>query len=40
MICSMSRKGNCTMRVTESFFATLKRELEEAIFSSLESALQ
>jgi putative transposase len=39
MICSMSRKGNCwDNAVTESFFATLKRELDDEIFTSREAA--
>jgi transposase InsO family protein len=39
MICSMSRKGNCwDNAVTESFFATLKRELDDQIFNSREMA--
>ena len=39
MTCSMSRKGNCwDNAVTESFFATLKRELDELVFPSRESA--
>jgi transposase InsO family protein len=39
MICSMSRKGNCwDNAVTESFFGTLKRELDDPIFESRESA--
>lgn len=39
MVCSMSRKGNCwDNAVTESFFATLKRELDDPIFDSRESA--
>jgi len=39
MICSMSRKGNCwDNAVTESFFATLKRELDDPIFDTRESA--
>jgi putative transposase len=38
-ICSMSRKGNCwDNAVSESFFATLKRELDHPIFDSRESA--
>ncbi len=36
---SMSRKGNCwDNAVTESFFATLKRELDDPVFTSRESA--
>ncbi len=39
MLCSMSRKGNCwDNAVTESFFATLKRELDDPIFETRESA--
>lgn len=39
MLCSMSRKGNCwDNAVTESFFATLKRELDDPTFESRESA--
>ena len=39
MVCSMSRKGNCwDNAVTESFFATLKRELDDPIFETRESA--
>jgi len=39
MTCSMSRKGNCwDNAVVESFFATLKRELDDPIFESRESA--
>jgi putative transposase len=39
MICSMSRKGNCwDNAVAESFFGTLKRELDDPIFESRESA--
>ena len=35
----MSRKGNCwDNAVTESFFATLKRELDDSTFESRESA--
>lgn len=35
----MSRKGNCwDNAVVESFFATLKRELDDPIFESRESA--
>jgi len=38
-VCSMSRKGNCwDNAVTESFFATLKRELDDPVFDSRESA--
>jgi putative transposase len=39
MICSMSRKGNCwDNAVSESFFATLKRELDDPVFETRESA--
>ena len=39
MVCSMSRKGNCwDNAVTESFFATLKRELDDPIFETRETA--
>jgi putative transposase len=39
MVCSMSRRGNCwDNAVVESFFATLKRELDDPIFESRESA--
>jgi putative transposase len=39
MVCSMSRKGNCwDNAVVESFFATLKRELDDPIFDSREAA--
>jgi putative transposase len=39
LVCSMSRKGNCwDNAVVESFFATLKRELDDPTFESRESA--
>ncbi len=39
MVCSMSRKGNCwDNAVTESFFATLKRELDDPTFETRETA--
>ena len=39
LVGSMSRKGNCwDNAVVESFFSTMKRELDDAIFDSRESA--
>ena len=39
MLCSMSRQGNCwDNAVTESFLATLKRELDDPTFDSREAA--
>ena len=39
MVCSMSCNGNCwDNALTESFFATLKRELNDPIFETRETA--